>query len=92
MHNLDRNEVIELTVRDLPDEIKQEWMSSSKNMQRSKAISEYVNITTIISPIVEDETTKIDEDLSFNLYHLIEEKVKTLMKEGLSKRILTSTS
>lgn len=86
LHNLDRDEVIELTVRDLPDEIKQEWMSSSKNMQRSKAISEYVNITTIISPIVEDETTKIDEDLSFNLYHLIEEKVKTLMKEGLSKK------
>ncbi|MEK4378759.1 MULTISPECIES: sigma 54-interacting transcriptional regulator [unclassified Bacillus (in: firmicutes)] len=86
LHNLDRDEVVELTVRDLPDEIKQDWMSSSKNMKRSKTISEYVNITTIISPIVEDETTKIDDDLSFNLYHLIEEKVEVLNKEGLSKK------
>lgn len=76
LHNLDRDEVVELTVRDLPDEIKQDWMSSGKNMKRSRTISEYVNITTIISPIVEDETTKIDDDLSFNLYHLIEKRSK----------------
>ncbi len=84
LNNLDKDEVVELTVRDLPDEIKQDWMSSSKNIERSKMISEYVNITTIISPIVEDDTTKIDD--SFNLYHLIEEKAKILNKEGLTKK------
>ncbi|MEC3605832.1 sigma 54-interacting transcriptional regulator [Bacillus glycinifermentans] len=86
LHHLDRDDVVELTVRDLPDDIKQDWISSSKNIERSKMISEYVNITTIISPIVEDETTKIDDDLSFNLYDLIEEKVNILNKEGLSKK------
>lgn len=86
LNHLDKDDVVELTVRDLPDEIKQDWISSSKNIERSKMISEYVNITTIISPIVEDETTKLDDDLSFNLYHLIEEKVKNLNKEGLSKK------
>lgn len=86
LNNLDRDDIVELTVRDLPEDIKQDWISSSKNIERSKMISEYVNITTIISPIVEDETTKIDEDLSFNLYHLIEEKVKMLNKEGLSRK------
>ncbi|MDA1477330.1 sigma 54-interacting transcriptional regulator [Bacillus changyiensis] len=86
LNNLDREDVVELTVRDLPDEMKQEWISSSKNIERSKMISEYVNITTIISPIIEDETTKIDDELSFNLYNLIEEKVEILNKEGLTKQ------
>lgn len=85
LNNLNNKNVVELTVRDLPDEIKQDWISSSNNIERSKMISEYVNIKTIISPIVEDEMTKIDDELSFNLYHLIEEKVKILKNEGLSE-------
>jgi transcriptional regulatory protein LevR/transcriptional regulator with AAA-type ATPase domain len=84
LNNLSNKNVVELTVRDLPDEIKQDWISSSNNIERSKMISEYVNIKTIISPVVEDEMTKIDDDLSFNLYHLIEEKVEILKNEGLS--------
>ncbi|MFP7487588.1 sigma 54-interacting transcriptional regulator [Priestia filamentosa] len=85
LNNLNNKNVVELTVRDLPDEIKQDWISSSNNIERSKMISEYVNIKTIISPVVEDEMTKIDDELSFNLYHLIEEKVKILKNEGLSE-------
>lgn len=85
LNNLDSKNVVELTVRDLPDEIKQDWISSSKNIERSKMISEYVNIKTIISPVVEDEMTKINDDLSFNLYQLIEEKVEVLKNEGFSE-------
>ncbi|MFE0561870.1 sigma 54-interacting transcriptional regulator [Priestia megaterium] len=85
LNNLSNKNVVELTVRDLPDEIKQDWISRSNNIERSKMISEYVNIKTIISPVVEDEMTKIDDDLSFNLYHLIEEKVEILKNEGLSE-------
>ncbi|UOE62923.1 sigma 54-interacting transcriptional regulator [Priestia filamentosa] len=85
LNNLNNKNVVELSVRDLPDEIKQDWISSSNNIERSKMISEYVNIKTIISPVVEDEMTKIDDELSFNLYHLIEEKVKILKNEGLSE-------
>lgn len=85
LNNLNNKNVVELTVRDLPDEIKQDWISNSNNIERSKMISEYVNIKTIISPVVEDEMTKIDDELSFNLYHLIEEKVKILKNEGLSE-------
>lgn len=40
----------------------------------------------IIFLIVEDEIIKIDEDFLFNLYYLIEEKVKIFMKEGLFKK------
>jgi transcriptional regulatory protein LevR/transcriptional regulator with AAA-type ATPase domain len=85
LNNLESENVVELTVRDLPDELKHDWISNSKNFERSKEISEYVNIKTIISPIVEDEMTKIDDELSFNLYKLIEEKIEVLKNEGFSK-------
>jgi transcriptional regulatory protein LevR/transcriptional regulator with AAA-type ATPase domain len=86
LNNLENEHVVELTVRDLPDEIKRDWISNSKNFEKSKEISEYVNIKTIISPIVEDEMTKIDDELSFNLYKLIEEKIEVLKKEGFSEK------
>ena len=77
--------MVELTVRDLPDDIKRDWISNSKNMERSRKISEYVNLKTIISPAMESQEIKIEEDVSFNLYQLIEEKVDVLTKEGLSQ-------
>ncbi len=77
--------MVELTVRDLPDDIKRDWISNSKNMERSKKISEYVNLKTIISPAMESQEIKMEEDVSFNLYQLIEEKVDVLTKEGLSQ-------
>ncbi|RCK12065.1 PRD domain-containing protein [Bacillus licheniformis] len=84
LNNLDKDEVVELTVRDLPDEIKEDWMSSSKNIERSKMISEYVNITTIISPIVEDEATKIDD--SFMTVH-----IPSLNERSLGERVELTT-
>lgn len=86
LNNIENENVVELTVRDLPDEIKRDWISNSKNFEKSKEISEYVNIKTIISPIVEDEMTKIDDELSFNLYKLIEEKIGVLKNEGFSEK------
>ncbi|MEH7108785.1 sigma 54-interacting transcriptional regulator [Bacillus sp. JJ1764] len=84
LNNLESESVVDLTVRDLPDELKRDWISNSKKFEMSKAISEYVNIKTIISPIIEDEVTKIDDELSFNLYQLIEEKIQVLKNEGFS--------
>ncbi|NRD78938.1 sigma 54-interacting transcriptional regulator [Bacillus sp. BRMEA1] len=85
LNNIDNKNAVELTVRDLPEEIKQEWISSSKNIERSKLISEYVDIKTIISPVVEDENMNMEDDTPFNLYHLMEEKVETLKNEGLEE-------
>ncbi|AYE51993.1 sigma 54-interacting transcriptional regulator [Priestia megaterium] len=85
LNNLDSKHMVELTVRDLPDDIKRDWISNSQNMERSKKISEYVNLKTIISPAMESQEIKMEEDVSFNLYQLIEEKVDVLTKEGLSQ-------
>ncbi|WP_214284393.1 hypothetical protein, partial [Bacillus subtilis] len=66
-HNLHTNQLIQLTLPHLPDQINQQSISTTKNIQTTKPISQYLNITTIISPILQHQTTKIHEDLSFNL-------------------------
>lgn len=84
LNNIINKKIIELTVKDLPEEIKQDWIHNRNNMDRSKEILEYVDVMTNVSPVVEEKIINLEEENPFNLYQLIEEKVGVLKEEGMS--------
>ncbi|MFC0233457.1 sigma 54-interacting transcriptional regulator [Vagococcus entomophilus] len=80
--HLHRSEEIDIRVKDLPEEIRQEWLYSTKNIERAKDLSEFVDVVTLIQP--EDAIVIPRENFSeFNIYESIEEKVAALESEGI---------
>lgn len=83
LNSLHKTEEIQILVKDLPDEIREQWISNSENIQRSKALSEFLDVTTVIYP--NDQTEALDDEYNdFNIYDLIEEKVTILEEKGIS--------
>ncbi|MQS76915.1 sigma-54-dependent transcriptional regulator [Companilactobacillus halodurans] len=82
LNNLYNKTEIRIAIKDLPEEIRDDWLSSSQNIQRSKEISKYVDIVTVISPGV-SQSDELDEYDDSNIYNLIEEKYNYLKKKGM---------
>lgn len=84
LNNLYQSDEIKIGIKDLPEEIRDDWISSSQNIQRSKEISKYVDVVTLISPgKFNDET--LDRYDDSNIYNMIEEKYNYLQNKGMDK-------
>lgn len=82
LHNLHEKNKISIGIQELPEEMLSHWSSSSKNIRRSKEIEEFVGVTTTIHP---SEKSNDEDYEGFNIYEMIEEKVKILENESISE-------
>lgn len=84
LNNLHQTREIEIGLQTMPTEIKSEWASSRNNIEKVKELSSLVNVITVVYP--EKQPTLMNEEFSeFNIYELIEDKVKVLKEEGIKE-------
>lgn len=85
LNQLHSGNEIKISLHNLPEEIRVHWRSSSQNIKKSREIASYVDVTTVVYPNKQLQT--IDEDFGgLNIYEVIEDKVRILEKEGISKK------
>lgn len=82
-HFQDSNE-IEITLSDLTEDLKLEWIHRNKNSNDMDELHDLVDVTTFIHAN-DGEISPLEEYNDFNLYELIEEKVNVLKKEGIDE-------
>ncbi|KRL03604.1 sigma 54-interacting transcriptional regulator [Liquorilactobacillus capillatus] len=78
LNNIDSKDEVSVQLRDLPDGLRQIWLSNSAKSRRKADISEYLDSNTLFYV---DKTLQPDEEE--NIYELIENKVKVLSSEGV---------
>ncbi|MGM0216668.1 sigma-54-dependent transcriptional regulator [Enterococcus sp. AZ109] len=85
LNQLHAGSEIKISLTNLPEEIRTHWRSSSQNIKKSKEITAYVDVTTVIYPDKQPESPE-EEFGGLNIYEVIEDKVRILEKEGISKK------
>ncbi|MGX2946589.1 sigma 54-interacting transcriptional regulator [Enterococcus alishanensis] len=85
LKQLHQGNEIKITLQSLPEEVRNQWHSSSQNIKKSEEISSYVDVTTVIYPNKLQESLE-EENSGLNIYEVIEDKVNILEKEGISKK------
>ncbi|GAJ26636.1 NtrC family transcriptional regulator, ATPase domain [Liquorilactobacillus sucicola DSM 21376 = JCM 15457] len=78
LNNINSQDEVSVQLRDLPEGLRQVWLSNSASERRRTDISEYLDTNTIFYV---DKTLQADE--KDNIYELIENKVKALAAEGV---------
>ena len=78
LNNIDSKDEVSVQLRDLPEGLRQVWLSNSAKARRKANISEYLDTNTVFYV---DKTLQPDE--KDNIYELIENKVKALAAEGV---------
>lgn len=84
LHRLHETDEIKIGLHDMPEELIGNWRSSSHAIRRSKELEELLDITTKIDPTEQLEEDD-EENNGFNIYEIIEEKVKILEEEGIAE-------
>ncbi|NLJ93989.1 MAG: sigma 54-interacting transcriptional regulator [Clostridiaceae bacterium] len=84
LNNLYQENEMRITMNELPEDLKVEWMNQRRNNKQIKYINQYLDISTTIYPNQERENEGSEYD-DFNIYELIYDKVKILNAEGISK-------
>ena len=84
LNNLHQTDEIEIGLHTMPTEIQSEWASSRNNIENVKELSSLVNVITVFYP--EKQPSLMNEEFNeFNIYELIEDKVKVLREEGIKE-------
>ncbi|MCV3296837.1 MAG: sigma 54-interacting transcriptional regulator [Oenococcus sp.] len=81
LNSLNTTDRVLVKVNDLPEEIRQEWLSSSSNLKKSKELLSLVDTNTVFNV---DGSADQPENSEGNIYSEIENKVGLLKSHGVS--------
>ena len=89
LKSIHRFEEVDIDIRSLPEEIREDWMSSRENLARAMTISKYVDVVTVIHP--EKVTVAAAASTDYNIYDALDKKMAVLEDEGLSHTRIKQT-
>ena len=89
LKSIHRFEEVDIDIRSLPEEIREDWMSSRENLARAMTISKYVDVVTVIHP--EKVTVAPAASTDYNIYDALDKKMAVLEDEGLSHTRIKQT-
>ncbi|MGX7047906.1 NtrC family Transcriptional regulator, ATPase domain [Lactococcus piscium] len=89
LKSIHRFEEVDIDIRSLPEEIREDWMSSRENLARAMTISKYVDVVTVIHP--EKITVAPAASTDYNIYDALDKKIAVLEDEGLSHMRIKQT-
>lgn len=89
LKSIHRFEEVDIDIRSLPEEIREDWMSSRENLARAMTISKYVDVVTVIHP--EKVTVAPAASTDYNIYDALDQKMAVLEDEGLSHTRIKQT-
>lgn len=80
---------MDIDICNLPDDIREDWVSSRDNLARAMVISKYVDVVTVIHP--EEVTVAQEASTDYNIYDALDKKLAVLENEGLSHTLIKKT-
>ncbi|MCJ2002545.1 sigma-54-dependent transcriptional regulator [Lactococcus carnosus] len=89
LKSIHRFEEVDIDIRSLPEEIREDWMSSRENLARAMTISKYVDVVTVIHP--EKIAIAPAASTDYNIYDALDKKMAVLEDEGLSHTRIKQT-
>ena len=88
LNGIDNPDYIEIDFKILPPSIKSGLLALSSNRRDLALISQYVSEPLFITPTGRKLPIEEQEDTSFNLYHLVDKKVKALKSENMKSAVI----
>ena len=88
LNGIDNPDYIEIDFKILPPSIKSGLLALSSNRRDLALISQYVSEPLFITPTGRKLPIEEQEDTSFNLYHLVDKKVKALKSENIKSAVI----
>ena len=79
---------IDITYQMLPAKIKSGILSMNQTREATAMIASYIKKDLYVTPSSKSKLPKDSEDEPFNLYKMVEDKVKMLKHEGIAKEII----
>lgn len=89
LKSIHRFEEVDIDIRSLPEEIREDWTSSRENLARAMTISKYVDVVTVIHP--ETVPVVLETSTDYNIYDELDKKLAVLEEEGLSHSVIKET-
>ncbi len=89
LKSIHRFEEVDIDIRSLPEEIREDWTSSRENLARAMKISKYVDVVTVIQP--ETVPVVLETSTDYNIYDELDKKLAVLEEEGLSHSAIKET-
>jgi len=88
LNGIDNPNYIEIDFKLLPSSIKSGLLSLSSNRRELALVSQYINEALFISPNDQKLPMEETEDAPFNLYHLVDKKIKALKSENIQSAVI----
>ncbi len=88
LNGIKTNGHIEITYQMLPSAIKSGILSMSQTREDISLISHYIEKDLYVTPSSKSKLPKESDDEPFNLYQMVENKVKLLKHEGITEEII----
>jgi transcriptional regulatory protein LevR/transcriptional regulator with AAA-type ATPase domain len=88
LNGIDNPNYIEIDYTLLPASIKSGLLSLSSNRHELALVSEYIKEPLFISPSNQEILLEEMDDAPFNLYHLVDKKIKALKSENIQSAII----
>lgn len=88
LNGIDNPNYIEIDFKLLPASIKSGLLTLSSNRRELALVSQYINEALFISPNDQKLPLEETEDTSFNLYHLVDKKIKALKSENIQSAVI----
>ena len=89
LKSIHRFDEVDIDICNLPDDIREDWVSSRDNLARAMVISKYVDVVTVIHPEAVAVTPEASTD--YNIYDVLDKKLVVLENEGLSHSLIKKT-
>jgi hypothetical protein len=89
LKSIHRFDEVDIDICNLPDDIREDWVSSRDNLARAMVISKYVDVVTVIHPEAVAVTPEASTD--YNIYDALDKKLVVLENEGLSHSLIKKT-
>lgn len=88
LNGIDNPDYIEIDFKILPPSIKSGLLALSSNRRDLALLSQYVGEPLFITPTGRKLPIEEPEDTSFNLYHLVDKKIKALKSENIKSAVI----
>ena len=88
LNGIKTNGHIDITYQMLPAKIKSGILSMNQTREATAMIASYIKKDLYVTPSSKSKLPKDSEDEPFNLYKMVEDKVKMLKHEGIAKEII----